>query len=101
MAGECPRARQCHGTCAGAQSWSTNCFAPSPARDHCRCSSACGDSAALPLDSVNWPRAVAEFEKAPIARTLSETGGNETKTAYVLEISEHILWYKVKKYRLV
>jgi len=52
------------------------------------------------VDGLSFTQAVANFEKALIARTLTETAGNKTKAAHVLAISERTLWYKVKKYRL-
>jgi two-component system response regulator AtoC len=51
-------------------------------------------------DHPSLAHAVAEFEKALIARTLTGTAGNKTKAAHVLDISERTLWYKVKKYGL-
>lgn len=51
-------------------------------------------------DRLSFTQAVADFEKALIARTLVETASNKTKAAHVLAISERTLWYKIKKYRL-
>ncbi|WP_082411772.1 helix-turn-helix domain-containing protein [Methylogaea oryzae] len=40
------------------------------------------------------------MEREFIGRALEQTGGNKTRAARLLEISERTLWYKLKKYGL-
>jgi len=42
--------------------------------------------------------AVEKLERRYIARALERCGGNKTKAARLLDISERTLWYKLKKY---
>ncbi|BBL70107.1 sigma-54-dependent transcriptional regulator [Methylogaea oryzae] len=53
------------------------------------------DPAGLALDP-----AVEALEREFIGRALEQTGGNKTRAARLLEISERTLWYKLKKYGL-
>ena len=40
------------------------------------------------------------LERQYIAKALQSSGGNKTKAARLLEVSERTLWYKLKKYGL-
>jgi len=44
--------------------------------------------------------AVETLERRYIAKALEQCGGNKTKAARLLEISERTLWYKLKKYEM-
>jgi two-component system response regulator AtoC len=69
-------------------------------------------SANLPAASLAMPQqgeetagfalepAVEKLEKQYIAKALKQCGGNKTKAARLLEISERTLWYKLKKYEM-
>ncbi|MHB1176034.1 MAG: sigma-54-dependent transcriptional regulator [Sulfuriferula sp.] len=54
----------------------------------------------LPFDSLSLNCAIEALEAKMIAAALHNTGGNKTKAARLLDISERSLWYKVKKYHL-
>jgi two-component system response regulator AtoC len=47
--------------------------------------------------SMELNPAVEKLEEAMIREALNQTGGNKTKAARLLEISERSLWYKLKK----
>jgi two-component system response regulator AtoC len=40
------------------------------------------------------------LEKEMIARALAASGGNKSRAARLLEISERSLWYKISRYSL-
>jgi two-component system response regulator AtoC len=44
--------------------------------------------------------AVEKLERRLIAKALEQSGGNKSKAARLLEISERTLWYKLKKYAI-
>ncbi|MHB1332040.1 MAG: sigma-54-dependent transcriptional regulator [Sulfuriferula sp.] len=54
----------------------------------------------LPFDSLSLNCAIEALEAKMIAAALHNTGGNKTKAARLLDVSERSLWYKVKKYHL-
>jgi two-component system response regulator AtoC len=61
--------------------------------------------AALPEDSqpqagFALEPAVEKLERQLIAKALEQSGGNKSKAARLLEISERTLWYKLKKYAI-
>jgi len=43
---------------------------------------------------------VEKVERCLIGRAIENCGGNKTKAARLLEISERTLWYKLKKYEM-
>jgi two-component system, NtrC family, response regulator AtoC len=51
--------------------------------------------------SLSIPAATDLLEKQMIIEALKRTGGNKSKAARLLEISERTLWYKVSKYQLL
>jgi two-component system response regulator AtoC len=51
----------------------------------------------LAFHSMELNPAVEKLEEAMIREALNQTGGNKTKAARLLEISERSLWYKLKK----
>jgi two-component system response regulator AtoC len=53
---------------------------------------------ALDLADLALEPAVAKLERHYIETALERCGGNKTKAARLLEISERTLWYKLKKY---
>ena len=57
------------------------------------------DSASLP-ESLDLDAAVQDLEIRLINEALSQSGGNKTRAAQLLRISERSIWYKLKKYRL-
>jgi len=57
------------------------------------------DIVAMPA-SLEINPALENLEEAMIRTALSQTGGNKSKAARVLAISERSLWYKLKKYGL-
>lgn len=50
------------------------------------------------VETLSIPQATAELEKAMISKALAKTGGNKSKAAKILEISERSLWYKITHY---
>jgi two-component system response regulator AtoC len=50
------------------------------------------------LSSFALEPAVEKLERHYIGRALEQCGGNKTKAARLLEVSERTLWYKLKKY---
>jgi two-component system response regulator AtoC len=54
----------------------------------------------LPFDSLSLNHAIETLEAKMIASALHNTGGNKTKAARLLDVSERSLWYKLKKYQL-
>lgn len=50
----------------------------------------------LPFDSLSLNPAIETLEAKMIAAALHNTGGNKTKAARLLVVSERSLWYKVK-----
>jgi len=57
------------------------------------------DSATLPA-SLDLEAAVQDLEIRMIGEALAQSGGNKTRAAQLLRISERSIWYKLKKYRL-
>ena len=52
------------------------------------------------IDDFDLERAVSLLESRYIREALSKTGGNKTRAAALLNISERSIWYKLKKYGL-
>ncbi|TAN49617.1 MAG: sigma-54-dependent Fis family transcriptional regulator [Methylococcaceae bacterium] len=52
------------------------------------------------LSDLALDPAVEALERQYIGHALEQTGGNKTKAARLLDISERSLWYKLKKYAL-
>jgi len=52
----------------------------------------------IPQDDLSIPKASAAIEKILITKALSQTGGNRTAAAKLLEISHRALLYKIKEY---
>jgi len=50
--------------------------------------------------SLELPPAIEKLEEAMIREALLRTGGNKSKAARMLDISERSLWYKLKKMKL-
>ena len=50
--------------------------------------------------TLNLPQATEALEKDMIARALATSGGNKSRAARLLEISERSLWYKISRYGL-
>jgi two-component system response regulator AtoC len=50
------------------------------------------------FQSLELNPAIEKLEETMIREALKQTGGNKTKAARLLEISERTLWYKLKKY---
>ena len=50
--------------------------------------------------SLELNPAVDQLEEAMIRAALNQSGGNKTKAARLLEISERSLWYKLKKHQI-
>lgn len=50
--------------------------------------------------SLDMDAAVQALETRLIGEALRQTGGNKTRAAQLLRISERSIWYKLKKYRL-
>ncbi len=57
-------------------------------------------SAAPQFASLELNPAVDQLEEAMIRAALNQAGGNKTKAARLLEISERSLWYKLKKHQI-
>ncbi len=55
---------------------------------------------ALDFDGLELNEAIETLESNMIGAALRDTGGNKTKAARLLGISERSLWYKLKKYHL-
>ncbi|MBS1213205.1 MAG: DNA-binding response regulator [Proteobacteria bacterium] len=55
---------------------------------------------AEPPKSLSLDPAIENLERAYLEQALARSGGNKTKAARILEISERSLWYKLKKYGL-
>jgi len=51
-------------------------------------------------DSLSIPQATEALEKSMIQAALARTGGNKSRAARLLEISERSLWYKLSRYGL-
>lgn len=56
-------------------------------------------TAAVP-ETLSIPEATEALERQMIAAALRETGGNKSKAARLLDISERSLWYKLTRYDL-
>ncbi len=54
----------------------------------------------LSFDSLSLNCAIEALEAKMITVALHNTGGNKTRAARLLDVSERSLWYKVKKYHL-
>ena len=52
------------------------------------------------FESLELNPAVEQLEQSMIREALKQTGGNKSKAARLLAISERSLWYKVKNYQL-
>ena len=50
--------------------------------------------------NLSIPQATEALEKRMIEEALRQTGGNKSKAARLLEISERSLWYKLERYQL-
>ncbi len=48
---------------------------------------------------LSLPQATEALERSMIFRALEQTGGNKSKAARLLEISERSLWYKLERYQ--
>jgi two-component system response regulator AtoC len=57
-------------------------------------------SASATPDTLSIPQATEALERQMIAAALRETGGNKSKAARLLDISERSLWYKLTRYEL-
>jgi two-component system response regulator AtoC len=57
-------------------------------------------SASIAPDTFSIPQATEALERQMIAAALRETGGNKSKAARLLDISERSLWYKLARYDL-
>jgi two-component system, NtrC family, response regulator AtoC len=57
-------------------------------------------SGAVAFQSLELNPAVEKLEEAMMREALRQTGGNKSKAARLLEISERTLWYKLKKYQM-
>jgi two-component system response regulator AtoC len=55
-------------------------------------------SGPVSFQSLELTPAIEKLEAAMMGEALKQTGGNKTKAARLLEISERTLWYKIKKY---
>jgi two-component system, NtrC family, response regulator AtoC len=55
---------------------------------------------ALPTDDLSMPHATEALEKQLILEALMKTGGNKSRAARLLNISERSLWYKLSRYNL-
>ena len=51
-------------------------------------------------ESLDLEAAVQDLEMRLISEALSQSGGNKTRAAQLLRISERSIWYKLKKYRI-
>lgn len=60
---------------------------------------AAAPEAAVP-ENLSIPAASEALEKQLIAQALRQTGGNKSKAARLLDISERSLWYKLTRYNL-
>jgi two-component system response regulator AtoC len=56
--------------------------------------------ASLPEGQFSIKKTVQAIEEELIKRALTETGGNRTRAARILEISHRTLLYKLKDYRI-
>ncbi len=52
------------------------------------------------FSSTELNPAVSQLKRDMIAETLKRTGGDKSKAARLLDISERSLWYKIKNYGL-
>ena len=59
-----------------------------------------GDGVAAAPENLSIPTASEALEKHLIAAALRQTGGNKSKAARLLDISERSLWYKLTRYDL-
>jgi two-component system response regulator AtoC len=57
-------------------------------------------AASLAPETLSIPLASEALEKQLIAEALRQTGGNKSKAARLLDISERSLWYKLTRYNL-
>lgn len=55
---------------------------------------------APPFQTMELNKAVEQLESTMISEALKQTGGNKSKAARLLDISERSLWYKIKSYSL-
>jgi two-component system response regulator AtoC len=60
----------------------------------------CDTPAEAGPEELSLEPAVESLERQYIRMALTRSGGNKTKAARLLEISERTLWYKLKKYEL-
>jgi two-component system response regulator AtoC len=51
-----------------------------------------------PDESLSLPQATEALERDLIARALAASGGNKSRAARLLDISERSLWYKIARY---
>lgn len=54
----------------------------------------------IDMSNLSMPKAVEALEKQLIEAALSQSGGNKSKAARILEISERSFWYKLTQYGL-
>jgi len=54
----------------------------------------------IPTGNLSIPKATESLERKLIAEALKQTGGNKSKAARLLEISERSLWYKISNYHI-
>jgi two-component system response regulator AtoC len=57
-------------------------------------------SAKLNQENLSMPLATEDLEKQLILEALRQTGGNKSRAARLLDISERSLWYKLTRYNL-
>jgi two-component system response regulator AtoC len=57
------------------------------------------DTAPAATSNLSIPLATEELERHLIEAALEQTGGNKSKAARLLEISERSLWYKLERYK--
>lgn len=54
----------------------------------------------IPTGNLSIPQATESLERKLIEEALKQTGGNKSKAARLLEISERSLWYKISNYHI-
>jgi len=63
-------------------------------------SSATVEMAQVAESGLALPQAIEALEKMMIAKALEASGGNKSRAARLLEISERSLWYKLNRYKI-